>query len=142
MLEVCSFHCDLKFKLFLDSEEVKTESQRICVACYKARQLAEQAHVTARLVGGLSNLAAPQTEKGRECKKAKRLPAQHVHLQSGEKVQEFIRFGEEVGQFSRCAVGNQLPLMPLHREGRKCLQLSQRKWKAKALCVVFVHFYC
>lgn len=59
LLQVCSFHCDLRFKLFLDSEELKTESQRICVPCCKARQLAEQAHVTPCLVGGLSNLAAP-----------------------------------------------------------------------------------
>lgn len=104
MLKVCSFHCDLKFKVFLDSKELKTEFQRICVPCCKARQLAEQAHVTPCLVGGLSNLAAPETEKGRECKKAGRLPAQLVHLQSHEqgawKGQEFIRIDEGVGQFS------------------------------------------
>lgn len=74
-----------------------------------------------------------KTEKGRECQKAGRLPAQHLHLQSGEqgvwKVQEFIRSGEGVGQFNWCAVGNQHPWVPLGREGRKCLQLSQRKWK-------------
>lgn len=63
-----------------------------------------------RFVGGLANLIGQETQKGRECQEARRLQAQQLRLQNRERVQiwEFKGFGEEVGQFIWCVVGNRV----------------------------------